>query len=177
MNCKNCGAELCENAVFCGNCGMKTEPEVQPAVEEPVSAAEEKNEAPENPVFTQEINNNCQESGSYQPPVFVPEANDPNAQVPMERPNTVLWIILSAAQTFLCCGITGIIGLIFSILGHVAADKGDFADAASKVRVAKILFWVGFVIGLLSLIALIFIALVFGIGLFAAVGEEFFYYY
>ena len=43
MNCKNCGAELHEGALFCGNCGMKVEQEQpayqvpeQPVYEEPV---------------------------------------------------------------------------------------------------------------------------------------------
>ena len=45
MICKNCGAEISNNAVFCNNCGTKIEKEIQEAVETAAvagAAAEEK---------------------------------------------------------------------------------------------------------------------------------------
>jgi len=58
MNCKNCGAELHEGAVFCGNCGMRTEAEQQVY------------EAPVQGEYHQENYNEYQEQGSYVPPVM-----------------------------------------------------------------------------------------------------------
>ena len=126
MNCKNCGAELNEGAIFCGNCGVKIETE-QPVAEETV----------------------CEQDCSYQAqaePVYAEPV------VPAEKPNTVLWIVLSAIHIFVCFPLTGIISLIFSILGHLAADKGDFADAFKKLKFAKISFWIGFGIGLFAIL-------------------------
>ena len=144
MNCKNCGAEIIEGAAFCGNCGMKIEAEQeQPVFEEPAQ---------------QEANTEYQEEASF---------------VPAEKPNTVLWIVLSAIHIFACCPLTGIVSLIFSVLGHLAADKGDFADALKKLKFAKISFWIGFSIGLLLVLVL---ALVFVLGFATGIMEEAVYY-
>ena len=72
MNCKNCGAELNEGAVFCGNCGMKVESE-HPVYEAPVQE------------FSQEVHNEYQEQGSYVPPVMPEYYSEP--VVPAEKPN------------------------------------------------------------------------------------------
>ena len=154
MNCKNCGAELNEGAVFCGNCGMKVEAE-QPVYEAPAQE------------FSQEVHNEYQEQGSYVPPVMPECYSEP--VVPAEKPNTVLWIVLAAVEIFTCCQLTGIVSLIFAILGHVAADKGDFAEAEKKIKTAKTWFWVGlvFIIAYFILVA---------IGVAAGITEEFLYY-
>ena len=154
MNCKNCGAEIIEGAAFCGNCGMKIEAEQeQPVFEEPAQ---------------QEVNTEYQEEASFVPPVMPEEP-----VVPAEKPNTVLWIVLSAIHIFACCPLTGIVSLIFSVLGHLAADKGDFADALKKLKFAKISFWIGFSIGLLLVLVL---ALVFVLGFATGIMEEAVYY-
>lgn len=155
MICKNCGAELDEGAMFCGNCGMRVEQE-KPVYEVPA----------------QETNNEYQEQGSYEPPVM-PEYSSEPAYVPVEKPNTVLWIVLAAVEIFSCCQITGIVSLIYAILGHVSAEKGDFADAENKIRTAKIWFWVGFGLGLFFIIA--YFALV-AIGVAASITEGLLYY-
>lgn len=156
MNCKNCGAELSEGAVFCGNCGMKVENE--PMVYE----------APVTEEFHQEVHTEYQEEGFYVPPVMPEEP-----VVPAEKPNTVLWIILSAVEIFTCCTVTGIISLIFSIIGHVSAEKGDYADAFKKIKIAKTSFWIGFAIGLFILIIYVF---VFFLGIATGLTEEIMYY-
>ena len=152
MNCKNCGAEIIEGAAFCGNCGMKIEAE-QPVFEEPAQ---------------QEVYTEYQEEASFVPPVMPEEP-----VVPAEKPNTVLWIVLSAIHIFACCPLTGIVSLIFSVLGHLAADKGDFADALKKLKFAKISFWIGFGIGLLAILVCL---LVFVLGFATGLAEELLYY-
>ena len=166
MNCKNCGAELHEGAVFCGNCGMKV-------MEEPVYQQPEQPvyEAPVQGEYHQENYNEYQEQGSYVPPVMPEYQAEP--VVNGERPNTVLWIVLAAVEIFTCCQLTGIISLIFASLGHVAADKGDFAEAAGKIRTAKIWFWVGLGLGLLFVILYV---VLFALGIAAGLAEEILYY-
>ena len=161
MNCKNCGAEINEGAAFCGNCGMKVETE-QPVYEAPAQE------------FSQEVHNEYQEQGSYVPPVMPECYSEP--VVPAEKPNTVLWIVLAAVEIFTCCQLTGIVSLIFAILGHVAADKGDFAEAEKKIKTAKTWFWVGLVLGLVFIIAYFILV---AIGVAAGVTEEMLsgYYY
>ena len=173
MNCKNCGAELNEGAIFCGNCGMRVEPEIKAEPEQPVDEEPVKEE-PAQECF-QESYTSYQEQGSYVPPVM-PEYNSPSqpAYVPAEKPNTVLWIVLAAVEIFTCCTITGIVSLIYAILGHVAADKGDFAGAEKKIKTAKIWFWVGLILGIVAIIA--YFVLV-AVGVAAGLAEEFYYYY
>ena len=157
MNCKNCGAELKEGALFCGNCGTKVEE--APVYEAPAEYYQEKYEE-------------YQEQGTYIPPVM-PEYAEPVNVVSGEKPNTVLWIVLSVIELLSCCQITGIISLIFSILGHIAAEKGDFAEAAKKIKTAKISFWIGLGLGLLFVIVY---AILMVIGVAAGITEEFLYY-
>lgn len=165
MNCKNCGAELKEGALFCGNCGMPVQAE-QPAYEAPAQENYENVQGE----YHQETYNEYQEQGSYQPPVMPEYSAEP--VVPAEKPNTVLWIILSAVEIFTCCQLTGIISLIFSIIAHVSAEKGDFADAASKLKAAKISFWIGLALGILVIVAYI-VLLVFGVA--ASLTDEILY--
>ena len=157
MNCKNCGAELNEGAVFCGNCGMKVEAE-QPVYEAPAQE------------FSQEVHNEYQEQGSYVPPVMPENPPVSETVVPAEKPNTVLWIVLSAVEIFTCCQITGILSLVFSIIAHLSADKGNFEDARKKLKIAKTSFWIGFALGLLVIVAYIAI---FVLGMAAGFTEEF----
>ena len=155
MNCKNCGAEIGEGASFCGSCGMKIEAE-QPAYEAPVY------EAPVQGEYHQNTYTEYQEQGSYVPPVMPENPPVSETVVPAEKPNTVLWIVLAAVEIFTCCQITGIVSLIYAILGHVAADKGDFAGAAKKIKTSKTWFWVGLALGLVFIVAY-FLLVVIGI--------------
>lgn len=74
---------------------------------------------------------------------------------PEALPNPTLWIILNIVMIVLgcCCsfsGIAGIIGLVFAIQGNNAVKAGDLATAQSKLKTAKILFFVSlglFVVG------------------------------
>lgn len=155
MNCKNCGAELSENSVFCGNCGMKVA----------------ENNTQETQGEYRQTYNEYQEQGSYQPPVTPEYTAEPIYSG--EKPNTVLWIVLAAVEIFTCCQITGIISLIYAILGHVAADKGDFFDAQKKVKTAKTWFWVGLGIGIFVIIVY-FMLMIFGFA--AGISDAIMYY-
>lgn len=168
MNCKNCGAELNEGAIFCGNCGIKIENE-QPVIEEAAQPVIEESVQGE---YYQDTHIEYQEQGSYVPPV-IPEEYKAEPSVPSERPNTVLWIVLSAIEIFTCCQITGIIGLIFSIIAHVSAEKGDYENANKKIKIAKVLFWIGFAAG--ALLAAVCIV-VFVLGFATGLTEEMLYY-
>ena len=174
MYCKNCGAEIGEGALFCGNCGMKVESE-QPVYEAP---AEPVFEEPAQPIveesvqgeYHQDTYNEYQEQGSYVPPVMPENSPVSESFVPAEKPNTVLWIVLSAVEIFTCCQITGILSLVFSIIAHLSADKGNFEDACKKIKIAKTSFWIGFALGLLVIVAYIAI---FVLGMAAGFTEEF----
>ena len=170
MICKNCGAEINEGALFCGNCGMKIETE-QPVYEAPAEPVFEEpvQEEPVQGEYHQDTYNEYQEQGSYVPPVMPENPPVSETDVPAEKPNTDLWIVLSAVEIFTCCQITGIVSLIFSIIAHLSADKGNFEDARKKIKIAKTSFWIGFALGLIVIIAYIVIAL----GMAAGYTEEF----
>ena len=174
MYCKNCGAEINEGALFCGNCGMKIETE-QPVYEAPAEPVFEEpvQEEPVQGEYHQDTHNEYQEQGSYVPPVMPENPPVSETVVPAEKPNTVLWIVLSAVEIFTCCQITGIVSLIFSIIAHLSADKGNFEDARKKIKIAKTSFWIGFALGLIVIIAYIAI---FALGMAAGFTEEMLYY-
>lgn len=41
----------------------------------------------------------------------------------------IKYLLLSIFQLFCCCQITGILGLIFTIMGNSAYEKGDYTIA------------------------------------------------
>ena len=139
MFCKNCGAEIPDGSVFCGNCGMQTSVE-QPR-QEPVNQ------------YSNTENNAYQ---SYQQPRYAqPEQpvynSEPvyNAQPvqPVSSVNPTPWIVLNILMIVLgcCCsisGILGIIGLVFAIQSNNAVKAGDAVTAENKAKTAKILFFV-----------------------------------
>lgn len=77
----------------------------------------------------------------------------PGQNVPV-RVNTYLIpnILVTVLCGFVGFGVTGIVGVIFSILSNNACSRGDVADAITKANVAKILFWISVVGGIVGLI-------------------------
>ena len=57
--------------------------------------------------------------------------------------------------------------------GKASAEKGDFADAESKIKIAKTSFWIGLGLGILFVVAYIAI---FALGIAAGITEEILYY-
>ena len=159
MFCKNCGAEIPEGSAFCGNCGMKVPAE---PVQEPVNQQyqqPEEPQQPQQPEAPQDTYQSYQQPQqpetpqdtyqSYQQPQY---AQQPvyNAQPvqPADIPNPTLWIVLNILMIIVgcCCsipGILGIIGLVFAIQGNNAMKTGDMVSAVNKLKIAKILFFVG----------------------------------
>ena len=94
----------------------------------------------------------------------------PNTAV--SAPNATLWIVLCAIETILCCStIPGLFGLIFAIIAATKKGKGDIEAAVSYAKAAKIAFWVGVALLVLSVI-LGFLFLLWGItGVVTLAGE------
>lgn len=66
------------------------------------------------------------------------------------KKQTQTWLIIGAV-TCLCCGggLFSLIGAILAYLGGQSAQRGDIADAQSKLKIAKILVIVGVALGVI----------------------------
>ena len=67
-----------------------------------------------------------------------------------QKNNFGLMLGLSIAEMLCCFQITGIIGIVLSILANTAYKNGDYEDYASKAKITKIVLIVGLVLGLLA---------------------------
>lgn len=142
MFCKNCGANLEEGMAFCGNCGMKVQQETSRPNEQyyqPESAQPNQDTYPSYDNFS---NNGQSEYNAQSDRTYVAEPVPTASKL-----NPTLWIVLNAVMIVIgcCCSITGIlgiIGLVFAIQGNNAVTAGDMITAESKLKTAKILFFV-----------------------------------
>ena len=146
MYCKNCGAEIPDGAMFCGNCGMKIETENNETVENTENASYQPYTPEPEHVDAEVIKtdeNNKKASGAYYN--SIPENNPYNPQTTDEASlNTTLWIVLSIIEIVVCCGsIPGIIALIFAIIANNKKNQGNYAEAVSNLKISKIVFFVG----------------------------------
>lgn len=147
MKCKNCGAELDENAKFCGNCGAKA------AIEEAPVTNNIPEETTENQTTT--------ESTEYIPHVEAEKVNPNSIGAEANDINTTLWIVLSIVNLVLCGSkLPGIVALIFSIIALVNKNQGNYEEAKSNLKIAKIAVIIGFILAvivfILGLIGIIF---------------------
>ena len=147
MICKKCGAPLEEGAKFCGSCGEPILTEPAEVIEKVLE--EKPEEMPETVVET--------EKTAFEPTWAMPEENkapaEPFSSTPVPNLNTTLWIVLCVLEIVLCCSaIPGIIGLIFAIIAAVRKKNGEYADAASSLKIAKVAFWIGVVLLVLSVV-------------------------
>ncbi len=69
-----------------------------------------------------------------------------------EKLNPKLWIILGVIAAVFGGILPGIISLVFAVKAKKLYDGGDYFTAASKLKIAKIFFWISAVIGFLSFI-------------------------
>jgi hypothetical protein len=156
LYCKNCGADIIPGMTFCGNCGMRVDAEEQAAQPE-TGASDFAGET------AQPENDQYQSTYQNQPETFVK---------PEKSCNPVLWIVLSAVETLLCCQfIPGIIGLVFAIMGSSAKSEGDFEKAAKYCKYSMIAVIVGAVLAVLCTIALIVFSISAGVEMAYAAGE------
>ena len=149
--CSKCGSANPEDAVFCAQCGTSMAQAPQ-APEAPQPAP-----APEAPAPTESVYNT--NAGSY----FTDNAAQPQpaqsgsvysaapAAAPAKNPNT-LWLILNIVATLCCCLPVGVAGIVFAALGTGSYNKGDYADSDKKANIAKILFIVGVVVGIITIV-------------------------
>ncbi|MDD3242917.1 MAG: zinc-ribbon domain-containing protein [Eubacteriales bacterium] len=130
--CTKCGSGNEDQAMFCANCGQAFE---QPAAEQPVV---------EQPVVEQPV-----EAPAYTEAQPAAVVNDPNAKNP-----ATLWMILNIVLTVLCCcsNVAAIVGIVFGAIGMSSFNKGNLEDAEAKTKIAKIMFFVGLGLGVLSFI-------------------------
>ena len=159
MYCKNCGAEIPDGAMFCGNCGMKIETENNETVENTENASYQPYTPEPEHVDAEVIKtdeNNKKTSGAYYN--SIPENNPYNPQTTDEASlNTTLWIALSVIEIITCCSfVPGVIALIFAIIANNKKNQGNYAEAVSNLKISKIVFFIGigiFVFGTISTIA------------------------
>ena len=84
----------------------------------------------------------------FQQPVYT----DPQTAAPTDSVNTTLWIVLCAIETVLCCSVLpGAVGLVLAIVA-ATKKKNDPAGARSMIKGAKIAFWIGVVLSVLTVI-------------------------
>ena len=129
--CAKCGNANTDEAVFCASCGTPMEQApAAPQASEPVVSV------PVTPTYS------------------APAYSAPMAAAPEEVKNTsTLWLILNIVVTVLCCGgLFSILGIVFAAMGMGAYKKGDYEEMKKKSKLSMIMFIVGLVLGLISLV-------------------------
>lgn len=139
MFCKNCGQALADGALFCPNCNA------------PVQSAQPQT-PPVNPYDNQQ---QAPYGAPQQPYGYAPQQQPygyPPQQpygVPPEKP-ALTWLIVNIVFLVLSgfTNLFSIIGTIFGALAQSDFNKGNYAEAISKNKTAKVL-------GIISIVSLV----------------------
>ena len=89
---------------------------------------------------------------------------NPDAVVPPEKDVGSDYLVLNSLATIFCCGVFGIIGIVFAVLSRGARRRGDWADAAAKAETAGMMFWIALAAGLAMIGAFVSFAVFVGLG-------------
>lgn len=147
MFCKNCGQEIAEGATVCPNCNTPVDVAAAAA-----NAAQPQQTPPQQPYAQQ----------PYAP------YNPGFSNVAPPKP-ALTWLIVNIVCVVLCgfSNILGIIGIVFGALAQSAYNKGNYAEAESKAKTAKVLGIIT-LIGTIILYIFAIISVALGIGIAAA---------
>ena len=132
MYCKNCGAQLPDNAVFCTECGaQQAAPQPQPQPQPQPTYQQ-----PQQPVYQQPV---------YQQPQYTPVVAASTADAGSAFTFGLLSLIF--------CG-TGILGLIFAIVSKnkLKAYLAEGGVLAGKAKAAKILSTLGLIFSIFMMV-------------------------
>ncbi len=147
MNCKSCGAELPDDAVFCGYCGAKIQEETKrdDVYQEVPPEYSEYREAPSAPSAAGEIRYAA--PGPQNPPA---SAGRPNA-------NFTLYLVLAIVSTLLCgCTclslIPGILSIVFAAQINSNNKAGNYEEADKAAKRALICIIITVALGILIVI-------------------------
>lgn len=83
-------------------------------------------------------------------------------QAPVGSNPGTLWMVLNIVLTLLCCSVLSIIGIIFGAMAMSKFNNGVYAEAKSNANVSKILFIIGLILGVLSLVGVIIYCVLMG---------------
>ena len=126
MVCKNCGAELAQEAKFCTVCGAQVETTVPPQQQYTTSGEYSAQPQAGQPVYTQPV---------MQQPVYAAQ-NQPGHGFAVA--SLVLGIV-----SFFCCGfITGILAIIFGAVAKNKGNRSGMATAGIICSAIAIAMWV-----------------------------------
>lgn len=147
MYCKNCGAELPDDAVFCGTCGarMQEEEKRDDVYQEVPPEYSEYREAP----YDSSYSGNAQYAAPQQP----------NAPYSGRQPNGnyTLYLVLAIVSTLLCgCTcfslIPGVLSIIFASQINSNNKAGNYEEADKAAKRALICIIVTVALGILTII-------------------------
>ncbi len=95
-------------------------------------------------------------SAAQPPPAYGPPPGTggyaPNPLSAQARSSATLWLILNIVSVVILANLPGIVGAIYAALALGRADL-DPIDARRKIRVSKIWFFAGLILGVLVVIA------------------------
>ncbi len=143
MKCPKCSQENSDSARYCMHCGAELLEEKPTNYEGPSSREDE------SPRNEYQSSYRYRAGDRYQP-----------SPGPMDRPPMGSWLVPNIVLTVLSVFTCSCIGLIFTAIGigfgaqvNGRFRSGDMEGAARAARTARTLFWIGLIVGILTMIA------------------------